>query len=160
MTLVVKEVYCMKPVYNPDKWVENKSNNNCYSYAMRDHDKHLTNKRMPGNKDDYEGTCHELIEEIKSDYPNRDIQIAYTDDCPCNYYRVAPYLAPDYKHYEFHFYRQDEDGSWSHKPGANSVSNVDADGRRIKHPDSSNRDFGDGLNYRIKCPELCVPYSL
>lgn len=41
---------------------------------------------------------------------------------------------------DYHWYRQDADGSWSHKPGAIPVTNLDASGNRIA--DISTADWG------------------
>ena len=44
-------------------------------------------------------------------------------------------------HNTFHFYRQNPDGTWSHKPGTAPISNIDADGKTIYVPHFANRDY-------------------
>ena len=43
-------------------------------------------------------------------------------------------------------YRQNPDGSWSHKLGSDPVTNVDADDEIIWNPKDANRRY-DGANY-------------
>jgi hypothetical protein len=40
---------------------------------------------------------------------------------------------------DYHWYRQDDDGSWSHKPGHGVVRNVDAAGNPIDNPETAVR---------------------
>ena len=47
----------------------------------------------------------------------------------------------------YHWYRQNPDGTWSHKFGTGTVRNVDAAGNLIYDPFDSNRYFGNGANY-------------
>jgi hypothetical protein len=41
---------------------------------------------------------------------------------------------------DYHWYRQDSDGLWSHKPGEGEVRRLDASGKPITNPEASNRD--------------------
>lgn len=83
-----------------------------------------------------------------------------TSTCPAGYYKA--FYAVDLKtntssdHADYHFYRQNSDKMWSHKPGGNAVSHVDADNCPIYNPRLSNRDYGD-LNYATPCSFFCVP---
>ncbi len=43
------------------------------------------------------------------------------------------FWSPDGMFSDYHFYRQDKGGGWSHKPGTTKVSTVDASGKRIKN---------------------------
>lgn len=49
---------------------------------------------------------------------------------------------------DYHWYRQDEDGYWSHKPGQTEVTNLDASGNLITNPETADRDYG-GINYQV-----------
>jgi hypothetical protein len=40
---------------------------------------------------------------------------------------------------DYHWYRQDDDGSWSHKPGHAIARNTDASGNPIANPETANR---------------------
>lgn len=58
---------------------------------------------------------------------------------------------------DFHWYRQDSDGWWSHKLADAPASNKDASGRRIRNPRSADSNYGPGNNYSTPCGYLCTP---
>jgi hypothetical protein len=61
---------------------------------------------------------------------------------------------------DYHFYRQDSDGYWSHKPGATPVTRVDTTGRPIYDPMLAARDNKtSNLNYERFCGYLLVPVT-
>jgi hypothetical protein len=66
---------------------------------------------------------------------------------PC-WQRVALAMWPGH---DFHWYRQDRDGRWSHKPGGGPATNLDARGRPIADPRSADRG-----PYHIFCGFYCV----
>ena len=81
--------------------------------------------------------------------------------CMDGYYKGALVIAPNY---DYHFYRQMEDGTWMHKRGQTEVSDVDASGRVIKDPQTANRDYGvssngSHRNYSQFCTYFCIPYE-
>lgn len=41
--------------------------------------------------------------------------------------------------FDYHWYRQNPDGTWSHKPGKTEVRDWDYDGNPILDPEHSNR---------------------
>lgn len=43
---------------------------------------------------------------------------------------------------DYHWYRQNPDGTWSHKPGWGLVTNKDAGGNVITDPQNANRNYG------------------
>ena len=151
---------------NRDIWNNNNmSFNNCYSYAMRDiNNIYKPNPGMYSDRDENERhltSCEDIYSYIKSDYPNRKIYIPHEEDntqqCKkCNFYKVALYVDNEDEK-DFHFYRQNHDGYWSHKPGSGPVTNVDAEGNLITDPDKADRNYGD-LNYTKVCKKMCVPY--
>ena len=61
---------------------------------------------------------------------------------------------------DYHFYRQDRDGMWSHKDGRNKVKRYDAEKVPIWNPQTAardNRPSGSDLNYTDFCGFYCVP---
>jgi hypothetical protein len=71
--------------------------------------------------------------------------------------KTTAYAKPGYREYkivgvmckgwDFHFYRQDSDGYWSHKRGTNSgISQYDAAGIKILNPANCNRNYGQKYN--------------
>jgi hypothetical protein len=84
--------------------------------------------------------------------------------CGRHYYKGAMVIDPNPKpDIDYHFYRQDRDGMWSHKDAWGPVTNKDAKGKLIKDPRQAARDYrssrgrGRGKNYSIFCGYYCVP---
>ena len=61
-----------------------------------------------------------------------------TKKCKKGYYKGSMVADPGNT---FHFYRQDPDGTWSHKPGTLPITKLDADKLPIYTPYTSNRDY-------------------
>ena len=77
--------------------------------------------------------------------------------CPVGKSKIALVVDPGD---DYHFYRQDSDGWWSHKDGANKVKRFDAEGKPIWNPQTAARDYrpnGSTLNYKNLCGFYCVP---
>ena len=70
-------------------------------------------------------------------------------DCGPNFYKGA--LAID-KGKMYHFYRQDENGMWSHKDGGLGITNLDYSGNKISDP-----KYSDTGRYTEFCSYFCVP---
>ena len=49
--------------------------------------------------------------------------------------------SPTAQNRDFHWYRQNPDGTWSHKPGGTNVINVDASGNLIFDPEIADRNY-------------------
>ncbi len=62
--------------------------------------------------------------------------------------------ATDRKWRDYHFYRQDKGGRWSHKPGRTEVTNRDASGNPITDPRRADRKY-EGLEYTEVCGCFC-----
>ena len=104
-------------------------------------------------------TCENVNKRVLSDNPNIFRTQNHEDKCPSDYYKGGLVVAS--KPGEtgtYHFYRQDDDGTWSHKPGANAVTKLDADDNVIVDPRTANRNYGPGrVNYDIYCHTYCLP---
>lgn len=103
-------------------------------------------------------TCDDMINKIMRDNPSL-IETTPTDRCATGYYKGAIVVHPNKT---FHFYRQDSDGYWSHKPGTLPVSKVDADSAKIVFPHYANRTYEKGnknneINYTNFCGYFCIP---
>jgi hypothetical protein len=72
------------------------------------------------------------------------------------YYPVALVMDPGV---DYHWYRLDNNGKWSHKPGWSNATDVDAAGNPITNPEAASRDYssGGGPNYRVFCGYYYVP---
>ena len=62
----------------------------------------------------------------------------FDNACVPGFYKI--FLALDPKN-DYHWWRQDSNQLWSHKPGSSSVVDVDASGKKIKNPLLSDRKF-------------------
>jgi hypothetical protein len=81
----------------------------------------------------------------------------FTNKCPKGTSKIGLVVDADQ---DYHFYRQDSNGLWSHKPGGTAVTNKDADDKLIYDPKLANRNYdqkGSKLNYDIFCSYMCVP---
>lgn len=148
-----------EPGWNPERWQANEKYNNCYSYALDDHngDSQVRNhKPTPGNTTGFY-TCSKILEGLKTDQPRL---YPITFDCPCDQGYKKIYAAVSTEDEEgdndFHFWRQDQDGWWSHKPGSNQPSRVDGSNQAIRNPEQSNRVIGSRA-YVQGCGFFCVP---
>lgn len=111
----------------------------------------------------YNYQCPIMEKRIMSDNPSIT-KANFSTKCPPHFYKGAMVVDPGHT---FHFYRQNPDGTWSHKPGTLPVSKVDADKRPIYVPHFSNRDYNrydennddDPIVYTDFCGYYCIPSS-
>ena len=143
--------------YNPDKWnMDSKirNTNNCYTYALGTPLKTVDSKPQPGYASSFNHikkySCKDFQKRLKKDVPSSYME---TFDNPClpGFYKVfLTYGADDY-----HWYRQDKNNYWSHKPGSTDVTNVDASGNLITNPELANRKY-ESLDYNVPCFYSCI----
>ena len=157
-----------EPKYEPDRWnMKNsiKSTHNCFSYALNQLVSSRINKPQPGyfskyphiNNNDY--NCNAFYKRLRSDIPSL-YRAKFGTRCKKGYYKV--FLAVDNdtsKDTDYHFYRQDSNGTWSHKPGRTNVTNVDANGDIIINPTLASRKY-DYYNYSLDCGYFCMNTKL
>lgn len=100
--------------------------------------------------------CPDLLARLYADVPGLK-RTTFTRKCPAGMSKIAYVVDPKE---DYHFYRQDRDGFWSHKPGATPVKRTDATGRAIYDPELATRNYmdkGGNLNYSKFCGFLCAP---
>ena len=75
---------------------------------------------------------------------------------PPGYFPVALFIDPGIN---YHWYRQDSNGLWSHKPSHTAATDLDASGNPISNPETADRDYRStyGINYSIFCGYFYVP---
>lgn len=134
--------------------------NNCLSYSVDDRDIGRDEKKdyaaMPGERTlgleaatlvtpyrraDYAAFVRQTIRGNESDgmiFTGREMQSR------AGYYRVALFMRPArhdteniYEGHEFHYVRQNRDGTWSHKYGGLNVIDTDYGGRKITDPEKA-----------------------
>uniref|UniRef100_A0A6C0LMC2 Uncharacterized protein n=1 Tax=viral metagenome TaxID=1070528 RepID=A0A6C0LMC2_9ZZZZ len=148
---------------------------NCYSYAMHVYDpkgvelcKKYGNCRnffhQPGAKTGHRNELNKeerrscpIVERLMMGDIPEVTKTTYDAKCPAGMSKVAAVVD---KGVDYHWYRQDRDGYWSHKDGSNKVKTFDALKRPIFNPELASRDYrwqGSDLNYEDFCGFYCVP---
>jgi len=133
-----------KPKYEPQRWNDpyqagisygRQSKNNCYNYAC---DKATDSFAQPGFASgnwptaiDCPGVSGGAVSDGLSPRPN-GTQAA--ERCR---HTVALVMAP--AGYDYHWYRLDDNGMWSHKPGGTQARNTDNAGNLITDPQTAAR---------------------
>ncbi len=124
------------PRYEPAVWNDADGiqyNNNCYNYACNIRTGTFAQPgRATGNQ--YTAlTCPEVTKGAVSDgLQPHNCATRCTGCC----HKVALVMAPGY---DFHWYRLDNNGLWSHKPGGTEATNLDNSGNPIVDPSTADR---------------------
>lgn len=167
---------CKAPKYMPNLWNNLDKNTrdytNCYSYAFDRMEVNADKKLQPGELstgkfNSYD--CNEILNKLRSDYNTLNIiQVPKNYKPPCNHYKIALVIDDLGGEQDYHFYRQDSDGYWSHKPGKEDVRRVDASGNLIIDPETADRNYDKNddnnnnetdNNYYKFCGYYSVPYE-
>lgn len=132
--------------YNPAYWNDASriKKANCYAYAM-DVICSVEKKLQPGELAGSAWTsltATNIISAAKKDGPylgnGRTLVTTSASSTSTNKsYKVALVLGS----YDYHWYVQNSDGYWSHKPGYNNATDVDASGNYITDPKTCNRAY-------------------
>ncbi|MFS0757483.1 hypothetical protein ABC383_22670 [Noviherbaspirillum sp. 1P10PC] len=140
------------PPYTPGKWNNDPNiqhRNNCYNYA---NDKITNTFAQPGRGTGQSWTqllsCANDVEPAAQ----RDGQVPVSTPAttPTQGHFIALVLGIGY---DYHWYRLDDNGNWSHKPGQTPARNVDNSGRTITDPQNCDRG-----PYNIFCGFFkCIP---
>ena len=153
---------------------ELRESHNCFAYAMNAIDPNLVSacKKSPtcavgfhqpgyasGFKkfsDQKDKGCGDMVSRVWGDNPKVKA-VEFHEKCPPGTSKIALIVDPNR---DYHFLRQDPDGYWSHKPGAMSVTRLDASDRPILRPDRAcfmYRSHKDPLLYSQFCGYFSVP---
>lgn len=125
------------PVYNPAYWntASRQPHNNCYNYA---NDQATNSFAQPGRASGHMYTaltCQSVQPAATSDGLRACANFAGPLQPGQGWY-VALVIWPGN---DYHWYRQDKVGCWSHKPGGTAARNTDNAGHAILDPRSCNR---------------------
>jgi hypothetical protein len=132
------------PAYNPSQWNSNPvlTQNNCYNYANNQ----ITNTfAQPGKASGHPmtgNTCPGVQPSAQADGLVTTAGFSGRLTAGNGWY-VALVIWPGR---DFHWYRQDKVGCWSHKPGRTPATNKDSSGAAISDPQACNRG-----NYTVFC---------
>lgn len=148
--------------YSPSTWNNNRLKNaNCYAYALNIYANGFNNKLQPGN---ISGTTYNnrpeptwedsIINALYADLKKMSEQLNYQSGkylSAWNWWYAGPVYGSgydialvtgyDYRGYfiDYHWYRKDSNGRWSHKPGYDTVRDYDNSGNKIYDPSKANR---------------------
>ncbi len=160
------------PLYSASGWKSKQHYANCYAYALNIYGNVYDDRLQPGELsgktyEHYTGSLQQrIISALKADLKkiSKDLKYVsknYLNLWDCKYagptygsgYCVALVLAVDKNGIfrDYHWYRQDKDGYWSHKRGLYPITNLDASRKKIKDPKKANRNYSSsgGLNYNV-----------
>lgn len=155
-----------EPKYEPYKWNDNniQINHNCYSYVLNMIAAKRSGKPQPGyfsghgplHDKDY--NCITFYERLKKDIPSMYLT-TFGEKCKKGFYKGFIALDDKIEDTDYHFYRMDKSGYWSHKPGRQEAVDVDASGKKIKNPAIANRKY-KYFNYSKPCFFFCLNNKL
>ena len=141
------------PVYEPEKWNDGGTiqySNNCYNYACniqtntyaQPGEAHGVNLLWPDQMQ-----CDPVTNAAEAD----GLKKLVNQSCGICCHKVALAVWPNM---DYHWYRQDKNGKWSHKPGGTEATNLDNSGNPIDDPATADRG-----NYVDFCGYFCVCYG-
>jgi len=141
------------PQYEPRAWNDGdgvESNNNCYNYGCD----------IPTNTYAQPGKAHAILLDWPADMNCGAVTAGAVADglapincdegCGCDECRhqVALVISPGW---DYHWYRKDRDGRWSHKMDGSPATNLDNSGNIITDPRTADRG-----SYTVFCGCFCV----
>ena len=127
------------PIYEPNWWNDGyggqkQPNNNCYNYATNYRTDTFAQPGKASGSMYTSLTCGAVrpaaIRDDLIDKPSAN------NKCPTEGHLVALVVGPGW---DYHWYRKDENGCWSHKPGGTPVTNLDNSGNKIHDPRTADR---------------------
>lgn len=123
------------PPYEPAMWnfVPTQPNNNCYNYA---NDRVTNTFAQPGKYHNAQYTALTCASVQPAAVADGLVAAANFTAALSDGYYVALVIWPNA---DFHWYRQDKGGCWSHKPGSTAVRNTDESNHIITNPQTANR---------------------
>lgn len=145
--------------YNSNYWNAISSSNNCYSYAINN-PATSGSTQQPGASAgisvipdideyghyNYSQYAIDIIAAVKADFmvyfnaneqtlTNYIREVDKDEICPSGTYKIAFAVGGDGTYIDYHFYRQDSSGFWSHKRGTSPVTNVDSNNSLLPNPE-------------------------
>ena len=152
---------CTQAAYNPTYWNNNattKNNNNCYNYAMNT----VTNTYAQPGKATYGTTCNSccwstdgyVANLALADLATSSMGLSKTTSaasCPSGQTKIM--LAVSTTNQDYHWYRHDVGGGWSHKMGGTEATNQTyyGSGVVITSPDAAAYAIGYNSFHQYFC---------
>jgi hypothetical protein len=122
------------PAYNPTYWNSNPrlSTNNCYNYA----NDHATNSFAQPGRGTGQIYMSLACTDVRAAASRDGLRYVPTFQASVPGWYVALVVWPGQ---DYHWYRQDQNGCWSHKPGQTPARNTDNSGQTIADPATCDR---------------------
>jgi hypothetical protein len=141
------------PEYQPSAWNDGNGiqlKNNCYNYGC---DIQTGTFAQPGRAHGKQATqmaCNKVVIAAAADGL---VHVSTEDGCGCSecHHVVALVVWPDH---DYHWYRRDKDGKWSHKMAHTPATNLDNSNNIITDPKIADRG-----TYTHFCGYFCVNKS-
>jgi hypothetical protein len=157
--------------FNSNKFI--RESHNCYTYFLnlkslkaynqckKDLDIYnYCDRPQPGRRAGYKQfkktdfNCKEVMKRTGADNPKMIQLKSIEQSCPDDFYKGAVVVAPGR---DYHYYRLNKEGYWTHKPGYKPSTAYDSKGLLISDPKKARRDYGGTLNYTDFCGYTCLP---
>jgi hypothetical protein len=159
---------CRAPPYDPKLWEfwTIQLSNNCYDYATNlKTSTYAQPGYASGNRYSEPPTCAGVGAGAMSDGLKPvdcdrgcgcrecciKVALVVSPGTPVPVFDQDGYAGYESAYYDYHFYRVDDNGMWSHKPGARLPTNLDASGNLISDPRTADRG-----PYTTFCGCYCV----
>ncbi len=140
---------CSIPTYQPNFWNDGSTiqwNNNCYNYG---NNKRTDTFAQPGQAAGAMYTALQCSNVRTAAIADGLKAVSGPNQCPKKECTVALVVAPGW---DFHWYRRDKNGMWTHKPGSTQATNRDNSNNTISNPETANRGpYTDFCGYMCSC---------
>ena len=138
------------PTFDPSAWNDGNGiqfHNNCYNYACNIRTDTFA---QPGRASGHMYTSLDCASVGSGAQSDGLASVDCDEGCGCGKccHEVALVMDPGV---DFHWYRKDRDGTWSHKPGGTEARNIDNSGHVITDPRTADRGM-----YTVFCGCYCV----
>ncbi len=156
-----------EPKFEPSKWNNDdhiRGNHNCYAYLLNTVVHKRSGKPQPGYFSNFpplktkDYNCLTFYNRLKKDIPSLYLT-SFDTKCKKGFYKGFIALDTKIEDQDYHFYRQDKSGYWSHKPGRKEAVDVDANDKKIRNPVKSNRKYRY-FDYSRPCFFFCLNTKL
>jgi hypothetical protein len=140
---------CSIPTYTPAFWnnsIQIRSNNNCYNYS---NNKRTDTFAQPGRAAGATWTVLECNNVRTAAVADGLVAVAGPNNCPKKECTLALVVDPGT---DYHWYRRDQNGMWTHKPGGTPATNLDNSSNPIPNPETADRGgYTDFCGYLCSC---------
>jgi hypothetical protein len=140
---------CKKPTFTPGFWNDGglvQFHNNCYNYSNN----HRTDTfAQPGRRAGAQYTSLSCAAVVAAATADGIPRLPASGSCRRGRDKIALVVAPGS---DYHWYRQDQNGMWTHKPGGTQATNLDNASHPISNPETASRGaYTDFCGYFCSC---------